>query len=83
MPARSAASVAAPLSRIASPEPMRLLEPLAGRRAAGERGDDPVASSPDAGLQGAHDVAGADELLPAGEHLAAQQRAVVDALLHR
>ncbi len=40
------------------------------------RVDEPVAQPADAGLERAQQLAGADELLPAGEHLAAQQRAV-------
>ena len=38
--------------------------------------DDPVADPADAGLQRPQQLAGADELLPAGQHLAAQQGAV-------
>ena len=38
--------------------------------------DDPVAEPADLGLQRLEQLAGADELLPAGQHLAAQQGAV-------
>jgi len=54
----------------------RGLHRLGGRRRPPHEGRDPVADAPDLGLDAAEEVAGPDELLPPGEHLAPQQRTV-------
>ena len=74
--ARSAAASAC--SRISSLEAGldRDGDPLGLLRLALDRVDEPVAQPADPGLQRLEQLAGADELLPAGEHLAAQQGAV-------
>ena len=76
----SAASAATPRSSVTSCDSSADLQVAAGRRPAGDRRDEPVAQPPDPGLQRAQELAGADELLPAGQHLAAQQPAVLQAV---
>jgi len=79
----SAASAAAARIRTGHPDPGERPGELVGRiGTAGHRGHHPVAPDADAGLQSAHELAGADEFLPAGQHLAVQQFAVADAMGH-
>ena len=54
---------------------------LRGRRPAGDRRGEPVAASGRPGTAARAELAGADELLPAGQHLAAQQRPVAHAVV--
>ena len=74
--ARSAAASACSRISVSRPRLDRDGDPLGLLRLALDRVDDPVAQPADPGLERLEQLAGADELLPARQHLAAQQGAV-------
>ncbi|GMA85812.1 hypothetical protein GCM10025868_10620 [Angustibacter aerolatus] len=74
--ASSAAASACARTSLLDARLQRLAEVGLGVRAAAQRGGDAVAPATHPLLQRAQQLAGADDLLPAGEDLAAQQRAV-------
>ena len=80
--ARSAARSAAASTSSATPDSSAAVSSDAGLvRSAGDGRGEPVAQAADPVLQRAQQLPGADELLPAGQHLAAQQRAVAHAVV--
>ena len=81
--ARSAAASACSRSSVSRPGLDGDGDPLGLLRLALDRVDHPVADPADLGLQRAEQLAGADELLPARQHLAAQQGAVGGGLVDR
>ena len=79
--ARSAARSAAASTSSATPDSSAAVSSVPGWGRPVIAAAEPVAQPPDPVLQRAQQLAGADELLPAGQDLAAQQRAVPHALV--